>query len=106
MPTIQDYTAQRIQEDLDAGCQRMTPGQYRAACETLGYRLVTNGGMATGRYINTGNEYPWRAHGVTYIDIATGKHWADNDAPRDRIADMQALRFGTVVTSQGWYWEL
>jgi hypothetical protein len=115
--TIEASTLAEYASYIAAGCEPLTPSEYDSRVTALGYRLDRNPrtSNAVGAYVNRANERSYSAYGVSYSIRATGDQYgrvgrwtsfANGDAPRDRLQDLQELRRNSVVMHAGRIWEL
>jgi hypothetical protein len=114
MTGLKDSTAAEFESYVRAGCESVSPAEYEARVVALGYRLE-RAPEATGAYTNSSNGRTYRAYGVSYSVVAVGGEYgrvgrrtsfANVDADRSRLAELQQLRQDCVVFSGGRLWEL
>ena len=101
--TLEEQTAAEVRDSIAAGCEQVTPAEYRRRIESLGYKVVDGmGHSGVARMISgdsAGRQFKTRTWYV--VEQSTGLHWPNVDANRDRLEDLQALRRGVVAVSRG-----
>ena len=98
-------TQKEINALLSGGMEQLTVPQFDKAIHDLGYCLDTRRGFCFN-YVNASNERTYCARSVSYTHIASGKGFAQVDAPRDTLPQLQELRRNNFVVTNGHIWEL
>lgn len=98
-------TKREYESMLAAGCTPMTPAELAEKLDELGYRISDENGDCFN-YLNTHNKIVYNARSIYIVDKKTGLSFANINACRDRLTELQQLRLNAAVMSNGRVWEL
>ncbi len=102
MKTIEGATLEEVESMKKAGMRQVTPRWLDESLEVIGYKL-----KHSFNYNNVGNSpRKWKAKSVEFIDTRTGKGFANIEANKDKLPELQEIRFNNFVFQNGRIWEL
>lgn len=89
---------------IEGGMDCISIDEFYYIIESCGYEVCQN---TTFDYVNTSNEFTYRAKSVSYIDKITKRSFAHFEERRDeRYKRLQQMRATCFVYHQGVIWEL
>lgn len=100
---LKESTELERQRMIAGGMREISPRQLAEEISALGYRIDVGRSF---NYANTGNAISYQARAVSIVCKETGHCFSNIDARRDRLPELQAIRFNTFCFVHGRIWEL
>lgn len=102
MKTIEESTLEEVEFLKRAGMRQVTKRWLEESLHAIGYKM-----KHSFNYDNNANPpRRWRAKSVEFIDTRTGHGFANINANRDKLPELQAIRRECFVFEKGRIWEL
>ena len=96
-------TEKEAARKIAGGMEKISKPELINRAAACGYKIAPD---ACFSYLNKANALPYKARSIGWRHIASGKGFAQIDAPRDTLPALQDIRRNCFVTERGRIWEL